>query len=67
MIAGNVQESRREWMLKAFERAGKYNPLNENHQFWQNGNYPVVLYTPAFIEQKMDYIHENTVSAGFVG
>ena len=67
MIAGNVQESRREWMLKAFERAGKYNPLNENHQFWQNGNYPVVLYTPAVIEQKMDYIHENTVSAGFVG
>jgi len=28
MIAGNVQESRREWILKAFNRAGKYNPLN---------------------------------------
>ncbi|HEY4326727.1 MAG TPA: transposase [Mucilaginibacter sp.] len=67
MIAGNVQESRREWMLKAFDRAGKYNPLNEKHQFWQNGNYPVLLYSPVVIEQKIDYIHENPVKAGFVG
>ena len=67
MIAGNVQESRREWMLHAFDRVGKYNPLNTNHQFWQNGNYPVLLYSPAVIEQKIDYIHENPVRAGFVG
>ncbi len=67
MIAGNAQESRREWMIRAFDRAGKYNPLNTHHQFWQNGNYPVLLYTPAVIEQKIDYIHENPVRAGFVG
>ena len=30
MIACNTQESRRDWMLKAFDRAGKHNPLNEN-------------------------------------
>jgi len=67
MIANNQQESRRGWMVKAFELAGKYNPLNEKHQFWQNGNYPVLLYSPAVIEQKIDYIHENPVKAGFVG
>ena len=67
MIASNVQESRREWMLKAFDRAGKYNPLNEKHRLWQNGNYPVLLYTSAVIGQKIDYIHENPVRAGFVG
>lgn len=67
MIAGNQQESRREWMVKAFEQAGKYNPANTNHQFWQNGNFPVLLYSPAVIEQKIDYIHENPVRAGFVG
>ncbi|MDB4902763.1 MAG: Transposase like protein [Mucilaginibacter sp.] len=67
MIGGNVQESRREWMLRAFDRAGQYNPLNEHHQFWQNGNHPVLLYTPAVIEQKIDYIHENPVRTGFVG
>jgi putative transposase len=67
MITNNSQESRREWILKAFEKAGKYNPLNTNHQFWQNGNYPVVLFTPDVIDQKIDYIHNNPVRAGFVG
>ena len=67
MIGNNPTESSREWMIKAFEHAGKYNPLNENHQFWQNGNYPVLHYSPAVIDQKIDYIHENPVRAGFVG
>jgi len=67
MIANNSQESRREWMLKAFEKAGINNSYNKNHQFWQNGNYPVVLFTPAVIDQKIDYIHNNPVRAGFVG
>ncbi len=67
MIKGNEQESRRDWMINAFQYARKYNPLNTNHQFWQNGNYPVLLYSPAVIDQKIDYIHENPVKAGFVG
>ena len=37
MIAGNAQESRKDWMLKAFDRAGKYNPLNEKHQSAKGG------------------------------
>ncbi len=67
MIADNNQESRRKWMINSFERAGKYNPLNTNHRFWQNGNYPTLLYSPAVIDQKIDYIHNNPVKAGFVG
>jgi putative transposase len=67
LITNNEQESRRDWMLKSFEKAGKYNPLNVHHQFWQNGNYPVLLYSPGVIDQKVDYIHDNPVRAGFVG
>lgn len=67
LIKSNELESRRNWMIKAFERAGKYNPLNTNHQFWQNGNYPVLLYSLPVINQKIDYIHDNPVKAGFVG
>ncbi|MES2807190.1 MAG: transposase [Bacteroidota bacterium] len=67
LIATNQQESRRDWMIKAFEQAGKYNPLNKNHQFWQNGNYPVLLFSKAVIDQKINYIHQNPVKAGFVG
>ncbi|WP_205411340.1 hypothetical protein [Mucilaginibacter pineti] len=54
-------------MFNAFELAGKQNPQNKHHQFWQNGNYPVLLYSPDFIQQKIDYIHNNPVKAGFVG
>ncbi len=67
LINSNLQESRREWLLNAFEFAGKGNPLNKNHQLWQNGNYPILLYSPAVIQQKIDYIHDNPVRAGFVG
>ena len=35
MIRDNPLESRREWMVKAFEKAGKFNDANEHHQFWQ--------------------------------
>jgi putative transposase len=67
LINDNPNESRRDWMLKAFEKAGRINPLNIHHQLWQNGNYPVLLYSPKVIEQKTDYIHDNPVKAGFVG
>lgn len=30
---GLSQESRRDWMIKSFERAVKYNPVHEHHQF----------------------------------
>jgi putative transposase len=67
MIRENSTESRANWMLRIFEKAGEYNNANINHQFWQNGNYPVRLYSPAVIDQKIDYIHQNPVRAGFVG
>ncbi len=66
MIAENPQESRKEWMLEIFRQAGKANPLNLNHQFWQNENYPVLLSNNEMIDQKIDYIHQNPVKAGFV-
>ncbi|MCC7524339.1 MAG: transposase [Chitinophagaceae bacterium] len=41
-------ESRREWLLDKFSHAGKYNPKIKNYKFWQDGNHPVVLYSPEF-------------------
>ncbi len=45
-------------MIKAFERAGKYNPANENHPPFggQQGYYPVLPYSSAVIEQQINYI-----------
>ncbi len=59
-------ESRRNWLLNMFGFVGKNNSNNENYQFWQNDNHPLVLFKPEFIKQKFDYIHQNPVKAGIV-
>ena len=38
-IAENPQESRKEWMLWIFDRAGRRNANNINFQFWQQDNH----------------------------
>jgi len=65
-ISENMQESRREWMLWFFEREGKANPNNEQYQFWQQGNHPIELWSSAVMDQKLDYLHNNPVTAGWV-
>jgi putative transposase len=65
-IEDNPQESRKEWMLYQFEHAGKYNPNNERYQFWQQGNHPIELWSKHVIDQKLNYIHNNPVTAGWV-
>jgi putative transposase len=65
-ISENMQESRREWMLWFFEREGKGNPNNEQYQFWQQGSHPIELWSNEVIDQKLDYLHDNPVTAGWV-
>jgi putative transposase len=65
-IINNPQESRKEWMLKLFEKAGISNSNNKYYQFWQQHNHPIVLNNVDIFEQKLNYIHENPVLAGFV-
>jgi putative transposase len=65
-IQDNNQESRKEWMLSIFGRAGQYNPNNTNFQFWQQNNKPIEVYTNAVMDQKIDYIHQNPIVAGYV-
>ena len=59
-IEENQQESRKEWMLWMFERAGKKNSNVKFRQFWQQNNKPKVF------EQKLNYIHNNPIETGFV-
>ena len=59
-------ESRREWMLVIFRKAGTSNPNNKNFQVWRQDNHPIELYTASVIEQKLEYIHMNPVRAGLV-
>jgi hypothetical protein len=38
----------------------------EGNSFWQEGNHPIELWSNAVIDEKMNYIHQNPVKAGFV-
>ncbi|NHF58981.1 transposase [Flavobacteriaceae bacterium TP-CH-4] len=65
-IEENPQESRKEWLLWMFERAGKKIENVTKYQFWQHHNKPIELWSTAVIKQKLDYIHNNPIEAGFV-
>jgi len=58
-VENNPQESRKEWLLRGFKAKTGY-------QFWQVGSHPIELWTTAVIAEKLDYIHQNPIEAGFV-
>ncbi len=62
----DIQESRKDWMLKRFEYAGKYSKRVKNYKFSQDGNHPIELSSNELIDQKLDFIHNNPVVAEIV-
>jgi REP element-mobilizing transposase RayT len=65
-VQNNQSESRRDWMLEQFLKAGQANSNNTHYQLWQQHNKPMELYSADVLYQKLDYIHNNPVKAGFV-
>jgi putative transposase len=66
-IKESSTESRKEWMLYLFAKAGKQNSNNTNYQFWRQDNHPIELdFHSNMFEQKLNYLHENPVEAGLV-
>jgi len=65
-IKENPQESRKEWLLWMFERAGKNNATISKYQFWQHHNKPIELWSTSVLKQKINYIHNNPITSGFV-
>jgi REP element-mobilizing transposase RayT len=65
-IEENPQESRKEWMLWMFERAGKKNSNVKLRQFWQQNNKRIEIWSLKVFEQKLNYIHNNPIETGFV-
>ena len=53
-------------MEVVFKYHAKYNKGIAQYKVWQAGNHPKVLLHPKFIEQKLNYIHNNPVHAGLV-
>ena len=59
-------ESRRVWMLNRFEYGGRNDDKIKNYKFWQDGNDAQLIYTNDYLQQKMNYIHNNPVIAEIV-
>ena len=65
-IRDNPKESRKEWMLWMFQRAGNRNSKNTRYQFWQQHNHSFELSTNIMLAQRLHYLHENPVRSGQV-
>ena len=62
----NSNESRKDWMLKVFKSAARNHVRNSEYQFWTHENHAEYVYSNKFIDQKLEYIHQNPVRAGIV-
>ncbi|MEO1653807.1 MAG: transposase [Bacteroidota bacterium] len=56
-------ESRRDCLLYRFAFAGKYQQRIKDYKLWQDGYHAKALLSNAFMQQKLDYIHQNPVEA----
>ena len=61
-----INESRREWMLALFSEVADGIQRVRKYKVWQDGNHPKLLTTSKFIEQKLNYIHNNPVAGEIV-
>lgn len=66
LTQNRVHESRSTAFLRSFAWHGSTNANNERYQVWQSDNHAVHVYSADFAEQKLRYIHENPVTAGWV-
>lgn len=65
-ISENSRESRKNWMLWIFKKAGEKNNKNKDFQFWQQDNHPIQCDTDRILETRLQYLHENPVRANIV-
>jgi REP element-mobilizing transposase RayT len=65
-IRENGKESRKEFLLDQFKKAGENTSNVKQYQFWRHDNKPIELWSNKVIQEKINYIHQNPVEAGLV-
>ncbi|AEV32941.1 REP-associated tyrosine transposase [Owenweeksia hongkongensis] len=66
VISEKPNEINSQRMLDTFAKAGAKSSNVKNYQLWQHDNQPIEVYSNHVIQQKLNYIHQNPVKAGFV-
>lgn len=59
-------ESKRDWLLMIFKYAASKHKRNNTYQLWTHENHAEEVYSNKFIDQKLEYIHNNPVRSGIV-
>jgi len=57
-----INESRKGWMLDLFSEVADGLKRVSHYKVWQDGTHPELLTSSKFIEQKLDYLHNNPVA-----
>ncbi len=65
-IQDNPKESRQEWLLEQFIKAGGKSSNVKKYQFWRHDNKPIELWSNKVIFEKINYVHNNPVEEGLV-
>lgn len=65
-IIENPKESRKEFLLDQFRKAGNSASNVNQYQFWRHDNHPIELWSNKVIDEKIDYVHNNPVEGGLV-
>ncbi|MDA3927432.1 MAG: transposase [Prolixibacteraceae bacterium] len=65
-IKENPRESRKEFLLKQFQKAGAMASNVSKYQFWRHDNKPIEFWSNKVIDEKINYIHQNPVEEGLV-
>ena len=55
-----INESRKIWLLRKFAFAAKRVKKGKNYKVWHDGFHPIHLSTNEMIDQRLDYIHNNS-------
>ncbi len=65
-ILAHPHETRREWIIWMMERAAAKTSNTAKFQLWQPESHPIEIRTGKVAHQKLSYLHNNPVAAGFV-
>ena len=65
-IIDNPRESRKEFLLEQFLKAGLKTSNVKKYQFWRHDNRPIELWSSKVTHEKINYIHNNPVEEGLV-
>ena len=65
-IIALLEEMNRIDVLEVFHKVAIDEGRGNRYKVWQEGFHPIAIYTRAFFQQKLDYLHENPMRKGFV-